>query len=262
MPKIKNIPFRFKKSYEEIYKKEGLFNFFKYCIDYPFEKLAFVFGRDVVKNYSNVVNLIKNKRILILGAGNSANDLEKIPKDVIILSCNLSPQILINKKINRKIDLYFCTRRIILDKGTDIISNLLSKVKVNIFITDYPRWIKKREDLREFYEKTVRDRGENNFYLKELIKPYQINQIRGKSLNHTSSGMRLLQYALYFKAKEIYLIGIDGLRGTYFTGKMNKKTHLDIDNNFMKIVSNKFENVYSASRSSPITKYVPHKKLK
>lgn len=219
----------------------------------------------VLKRNFELKKLIENQRVLIIGSGMSANELKYIPKDVKILTCNFSPRLLLDKGICREIDLYYCALGV-LDKGSknENIIDLLLKLKINLFIIYNPKLIRKFKDLRKNYTKCIKDRGSNNYYLDRLLGPQEIDKITNYSLannSRTSTGVRLLQYALYFKAKEIYLIGIDVNEDGYFWGKNNTHEHLCIDKSFIEIVSKKYSNIYSAAENSPIVRYIKYKPL-
>jgi len=211
-----------------------------------------------LKSRSALKKLIKGKRVLIVGSGTSAKELKEIPEDVLVFTCNAGLRLFYNKGYN-KINLYLCHKRAIIYDYKDI-KSLLKKIKCRVFVIDEPGYIKK--ELGDSYSILIKDYNDNNYYLKRLIKPYNINQIKGSSALKSSSGMRLLQYALFFKAKEIYLIGIDVNEKGYFWGERNEHKHLDIDRNLIKIVSKKYKNIYSVSKNSPITKFIPYKNLK
>ena len=219
----------------------------------------------VLKRNSELNKVIKNQRVLIIGSGPSANELKYIPRDVKILTCNIGPRLLLEKEINREIDLYYCARGV-LGKGhkNESVIDLFSKLKINLFIIYNTKLIKKHYNLKKTYAKCIKDKGFNDYYLNKLIEPQKREEIKSPFLNNnrTSAGVRLLQYALYFKAKEIYLIGIDINEEGYFWGRNNIHEHLCIDKNFIEIVSKKYNNVYSASENSPIVRYVKYKPLK
>jgi hypothetical protein len=129
-----------------------------------------------------------------------------------------------------------------------------------------PRIITNRDDLPDFLEERRAeggsiyfDDGRDTRYLKALIRPATLESIRGAStVQATSSGLLLLQYALTFGAAEIYLAGIDFGRGGYFWGPSSYPwRHDDIDENFVRIVGGRFKNVYSASDKSPAAAYLP-----
>ena len=132
-----------------------------------------------------------------------------------------------------------------------------TEIKVNISLTNNFYFLKKRRRLYYSYSHILQNNNSDNYYLRSLIKPHAVKDIMGNSiLPWTSSGMRLLQYALFFGAKEIYVTGLDLGRGGYSWGRSNHWCHEDIDENFVKIISKKYRNVYSLSAKSPIAKYI------
>ena len=217
-----------------------------------------------LKRNAKLNSIIKNQRVLIIGSGPSANDLKYIPHDVKILTCNIGPRLLLNKQINREIDIYFSGKGS-LGKAheSEGVIDLLSKFKINLFVFFNRKTIKKHGQLKKFYAQCATDKGNNYYYLTKLIKPQKIEDIMGVAASNykTSSGVRLLQYALFFKAKEIYLIGIDSNEEGYFWGKTNVHKHHVIDKNFIEVVSKKYNNIFSASENSPIVRYVKYKPL-
>jgi len=220
-------------------------------------------GYDISREIPEIKKFIENHRVLILGSGPSAKDLKNLGnKKIKLFTCNASPKILQKKEIKKKISLYLCTGDVLFAdyKDRDLLS-LFQKTPPEVFITDSKRRIEKTGKINMDKVIFVKDCNSNNFYLKRLISPKKINQIKGNSFATTSSGVRLLQYALYFGAKEIYLLGIDGGMGNYYWGGKNEGNHQEIDNNFLEIISKKYKNIYSASKSSPITKYFPYKRL-
>lgn len=209
---------------------------------------------------STLFRLIRNRRILIVGSGPSASELEDVPKDVLIFTCNRGLKLFLASAINRKVDLYLCQTGGMTDTYKDV-ETLLVKVKTSIFVINKPGFIRRKENLEGSYSKIVEDKVQYNYYLRRLIKPYTLRQIKGRYAAFTSSGMRLLQYALFYRAKEIYLIGVDIDQAGYFWKKKNLHWHMDIDREFIRIVSGKHNNIYSASKRSAITEYLKYRRL-
>lgn len=251
---------------KRIYAEEGILSLIVYWISWIPRRIKIKFllslGHNPLKKYPEIQKIIRGQRVLILGSGPSADALRSIPEDVKILICNASPKLLIDKKINRRVDLYYGVENVInsLHKSADI-PRLLSIVKPKVFITNNPRGIERRKEYEGCYDLLIKDDTRNNYYLRKLISPFKLGTISGKSWPATSTGIRLLQYALYFGAKEIYTSGIDLGGGGYFWGEKNTTSHSGIDHEFMKIISKKYKNVYSASKKSPITNYIKYKKL-
>jgi len=208
--------------------------------------------------------LIRNRRVLIIGSGPSARELENIPEDVLVFCCNRSPKVLIDKKIDKIIDLYTTSLpNIEYDMVPDYgIRKIVKNSKINLFIFDDIEYAK--EVFKDNFSTLIYDSHKDNFYLKKLINPIKINQIKGNSIyKWASTGMRLLQYALYFGAKEIYIIGIDLNDLGQFDGYADeyRRMHFDIDYNFLQVIVKKYNNIYSASENSSITEYIPYKVL-
>jgi hypothetical protein len=228
------------------------------------------YGWDYLGRNKDLEKLIKGQRILLIGSGPSAKDLKKIPKDVKIFTCNASAKILSEKKINREIDLFVAFNWVLNNYSNTSMNvfNSISKIKINYFISDKVAWTKQLLNKNKIKTVIIKDFWENNYYFRNLIyhSKYSISikQILKNDFGElcNSTGIRLLQYSLYFDAKEIYLIGIDAVGANIWDEKKSIHKHQIIDNNFLKIVSKKYSNVYSASKNSPITKYLKYKKLK
>jgi len=217
------------------------------------------------KNNPIFEELIKDKRVLIIGSGPSAADLGDIPDDVLIFACNYSPVVFLEKKY-KQIDLY-ATYAIYFEENKNVkkkdVRDLLSKVRINYFVFDDKGFLKKK-NLEHSYQKLIIDECRDNHYLNELIKPCKVKDLKGTQKTWiASTGLRLLQYALYFKAKEIYLIGIDiNDAGHYYEkGSVPRGGSNELDMNFFKLMAEKHNNIYAVSKNSPIVKFVPHKEL-
>ncbi len=258
--KINQIPGAAKYVIRNEYKRAGFLGVLKRIIFYPLKKYDLYIGRERLGKNKKFVECIKNKKVLILGSGPSIKDLKKIPKDVVILTCNSGPKILTNKKIDREIDVYYLPREAYWDyigRGMDL-KDLLKGHKIKHFISDF--------NIDEGHY-ILKDNTLNNYYLKKLISPMKLSNML-KRLNLPggySSGIRLLQYALYFGAKEVYLIGMDGGFGHHFWAKDKggyKFPHAKSDQEVIKILSKKYKNIFSASKNSPATNFVKYKKLR
>lgn len=206
--------------------------------------------------------LIKNRKILILGSGSSLNNLKDIPEDIVILTCNSSFTFL----KSRNPDLLLTCKGAI-EKQKAISESLRTK-KTHILSVEDLRYIQKNKQLSQSYEKLLFDDGKDNYFLKKIIAPLTIEQLisqnisdrKEKIIKHTSSGLRLLQYGLYFGASEIYLAGIDLNEEGYFSGQKNKHKHIDMDRAFMEWARQHYSNIYSAVSSGPAMRYFTYKK--
>ena len=214
-------------------------------------------GSNSLGKNKNFKKLIKNQRILILGAGPSANDLKKIPKDVKIFTCNACPRILNEKGIDREIDLYLCSKFAFEfhSKRGSKIEEQIKNNKIKYFMTDEPNFMLKKMKNNTHNFEIIKENAFNNYYIKELIKPIKLNDILKGPGSNNSSGMKLLAYALYFDAKEVYMIGMGGPPGKVWKEKVwdkekkKKFVHDDEDNAFIGAISNKFNNIFLASKN-------------
>jgi hypothetical protein len=195
---------------------------------------------------------IENQKIIIIGSGPSTKQLKHIPADVKIFTCNNGIKILKNKKINKQIDLYTCHLGSFTTHPD--LKNTLPQTKINNFLIHEPGYIKR--NFEKFYQHLFFHDNKDSYYLKKVIKPYRIDDLpKNFIFSHTSTGMRLLQYALFFKAKEIFLIGFDLGEKGYSWGGVHFSDYKNVDQKFLEIVAKKYNNVYSLSRNSPIAKY-------
>jgi hypothetical protein len=219
---------------------------------------------NIKKNRHIIKRKIKNQKILIIGSGPSATELQFIPNDIKIFTCKRGIKLLEEKKINKKIDLYFCSWKHIFLKvnSGESILDMISKANIDFFFTN-KNFLKDNK-----YNYVFKDSPGDNYFLGKLIAPKTVKEISGNGLEWTSTGVRLLQYAIFFEAKEIYLIGIDpGEKGYFWDRKVNinsnheKKDHKIIDLNFIKIMSKKNKNIYSCSKKSTLSQHIPYKSL-
>jgi len=216
---------------------------------------------------------IAGRRVLILASGPSARDLPPIPKDMLVFACNTSPELL-RRNDRRHIDLYIANKRFETEPARrEQIMKLLSGFTIDIFLFRNPKFIKRHAERLKF-KNVILDRSigglENQYYLRKLIRPITVADIVGTSAkNSTTTGIGLLQYALYYKASEVYLLGVD-LDGSVRASDKNDiemysdtyaKAHKDMDHNVMRILAEKYKNIFAASQKSPLTGYVPHKPL-
>jgi hypothetical protein len=226
-------------------------------------------------SHNNAVlqTLIRDQRILILGSGPSASDLNFIPDDVKIFTCNASLRILEEKKIHREIDLLFLikskvSKSLIFNnrpaEKTKVIEALMKRHTIKFVATNKPDYAERMKKAEKMNFCCLFDDGRDPYYLNQLLQPDGVESIRGTSpIPWTSSGLRLLQYALFFGAKEIYLIGIDFGHNGYFWGpNPNEWRHTDIDENFVKTVSQKYNHLYSLSKNGALARYLPYQNWK
>lgn len=211
------------------------------------------------KSHAHLRRLIEGQRVLIIGSGPSANELERIPDDVKVFTCNRGVQIFRRLRLDRRLDLYMSTASKM--KRLEGLEGDLARVGTKILVVDDFRYVRKHHSLGGVFSDLVYDNGKHDFYIKKLIHPHSLSSIRGSSHHAwTSTGIRLLQYALYFGASEIYLTGIDFGKNGYFWGKNEDKwLHDSIDENFVRIVAARRPHVYSLTRSNSLASILPHK---
>jgi hypothetical protein len=228
------------------------------------------FGINYLKEHEDYLfNLIKGKKVLILGSGTSLNDLKNIPKDVLVFTCNSSFIIPFKKGLLNRIDLYLVKDETINfyknKRNTNIIFWLKRFSNIKNIIINNDLQLKFAYDFELKNTKVMKDIIHNNFYAISFIYPQRIWKFFNNWLygaRESSSGIRLLQYALYFKAKEVYLIGVDCAGGYAWDSKIDASPHKDFDNPFCELISKKYNNVFSVSKDSPIIKYFKFKGLK
>ena len=210
---------------------------------------------------SLLTRMIAGQRVLIVGTGPSAAELESIPEDVKIFTCKDGLSLFAKRAERRRIDVYSCIRSRL--QGELRLPELLERTRPRILMSNDLQYVRCRRDLRGLYSSLAYDAGEDNDILRKLIEPLSIDDICGNALRpKISSGMRLLQYAIYFGAREVYLIGIDFGRNGYVWGQRRHDrpwNHADIDENFISTLSAKHHNVFSLSSTSPIAEYIPQR---
>ncbi len=204
--------------------------------------------------------LLAGRRVLIVGAGPSASELPHVPADTAVLTCNSSLK-LFAERGRPRVDLYYFHKRQGLWK-TSGLQELIKNIEIGIFISNLPKLVRiARASQRRFHDRpdAFVDSNRNNFYLKRLLGPRHIRPVNG--IHWTSAGVRLLQYALYFKAREIFLIGIDQSDGYFWGEKKREQVEQGFEQSVLDEFSKRFSNVFSLSEKSPITRYFPFRSL-
>lgn len=213
--------------------------------------------------------LIQGKRVLILGGGPSAEELTHIPEDVLVLSCNTAPGILIEKTISHPLNLYLANKNTIGDYEGRI-EEILPHFSIDVFVSRDVSYI--QNTLKHIsFKHLLLDRfaGNKSNYGIQRVFGYdfpweEVNKTARKS---PSSGVGLLLYALCYEAKEIYLAGIDlDTQGSAFTKraedvKGDTFSHQPLDTAVAKKTKKRFSNIYVISSTSPLTSLFPFKKL-
>lgn len=207
-------------------------------------------------------SLIRGKRVLILGAGHSAHDLTTVPDDVVVLSCNMGPLMLLEKGFVPHVDLYIVNRAAFKNYGKPLVA-MLAQISIGVLLSREPEHIVQLgETVR--YEHLFHDRTtRSTFYLEDLVSPSPVSSILEQDdTMFTSTGVALLQYALFFEASEVYLAGIDldvDVRGHVLVPSQTPGYHYHKgpDRKFFAWMVEHHRNVFSISPTSPITALVP-----
>lgn len=218
-------------------------------------------GYHRLRSRGRLRRLIEGRRVLVVGTGPSAADLDSIPPDVLVFTCKLGIRLFAERHRGRHVDLYTCFRSS-LEKQAEM-PHYFRRTHPRFFLTNDLRYVRSRADL--VFTHLLHDNGSDNSMLAHLIKPLHPEDIRGNARRgKTSSGVRLLQYALTFGSAEVYLIGIDLGRNGYVggDGDLHKPwNHHDIDENFLRLVGAQQGNVFSLSPRSPAARFLPHARL-
>jgi hypothetical protein len=210
-------------------------------------------GRSVLKP------MIAGQRVLIVGTGPSAAELGPIPDDVRVLTCKDGLSLFATRTQRSRVDVYSCIRSRL---QTDArLAELLERTRPTVLMSNDLSYVRRRRNLQGLYSTLVYDSGDDSTVLRKLIAPLSIEDICGRARRaKISTGMRLLQHALYFGARRIYLIGLDFGRDGYVWGERTADrpwNHADIDENFIRRMATLHDNIFSLSSRSPVTEYVP-----
>lgn len=206
--------------------------------------------------------LLRGRRVLVLGSGPSANALESIPDDVLVLTCKLGPDILASKRLRRRVDLYYYPNLRADEQGFEMrqrIAVMARETRIELFVCEDVLTLTDVLPLKTRHSRLIMDFRRDQRLLRRLIAPRTIREIRGRSFcPWTSTGVRLIQYAVHFGAREVFVIGIDlGQNGYASSRVMRRWHHHDIDGNFLRILSTRHPHVYALSANSPIADYFP-----
>jgi hypothetical protein len=206
--------------------------------------------------------LLEGRRVLVLGSGPSANDLESIPDDVLVLTCKLGPEVLARAQLRRRVDLYYYPNIRADGPGREMrrrIARVLPDLRIDLLVCEDLLTLMDVLPLKAGSTRLIMDFRSDQRILRRLIAPSRIREIRGRSFcPWTSTGVRLIQYAVHFGASEVYVIGIDlGQNGYASSRVMRRWHHQDIDGNFLEILSRRCTHVYSSSANSAIARYFP-----
>ncbi len=202
------------------------------------------------KDIKNLKGYLKYESISIICSGPSAKYLKSEIKNDRIFCCNFSPKFL--SANNTTIDVYITTSRAI-EEGLEL-QEILDRFHIKNLIID------SKESLELFDLKNVSRVFEydsrDNYLVRELLSidlDSKIKKQKGdlRQVSHISSGMQLIQYALFSGSKNIKTIGLDMTNEvTYGEGlsyevdptiKVNR--HLIADKTFLNRSLEKFKDV-------------------
>jgi hypothetical protein len=207
--------------------------------------------------------LIAGQRVLIVGTGPSAAELGSIPGDVRIFTCKDGLSLFAERAERRHVDVYACIRSRLLREPR--LAELFERTRPTVVMSNDVRYVARRQSLRGLYATLVYDAGEDNTIVRKLIAPLSVADICGNALRpKISTGMRLLHYAVHFGAREIYVLGIDLGRDGYVWGSRQPDrpwNHADIDDNFIKTLSARYDHIFSVSPKSPVAEYLPYRPM-
>lgn len=200
-------------------------------IDRFLNKPGIRFFQKQFQHLSNDIHLKKifyGHNILILGKADPSRIIPETILDSKIITCDNGLIQACHTGLFNRIDLYLVpgmdnSRRI------ERILPFLSQIEISAMIVNNKFTVPYKSELFSTKALILNDQVQNNNYLKRLISPEKLSSIATKISWHTSSVIRLLQYALYFKSKNIYLTGFE-----------NDKSVSDIDRNFLNLMKKKF----------------------
>lgn len=199
-------------------------------------------------------NVIEGRNVLILGSGPSAAQLNNIPEDWVVLTCNEGLSLYKNITGSHKpVGLFLITMSKI--KRLPKILLDLNHSEALLIGVDHPKALASK--LSSSNSCIFKDDGMSPHMLQQLLPNIDLAKLKGRSKHPwTSSGIRLLQYALFYRAKNIYLSGIDFGQGGYAWGALHGPwMHQDIDVNICKKLSDHNQNIRSLSLTSPSSEF-------
>ena len=232
----------------------------------PFERslkdrtLHFAFGYFRHRlNDAMLRRLIEGQKTLIVNSAASAFSLAQLPADVKILACDHAAGLCADEKFTRTLDLYLCSKRVLKRKQ---LKQLFAKIRAQVFLSDDLSFIRRRKDLKRAYACLLYDDGMDDFYINRLFGAAEVQKLRQRNNRPVSPPFRLLQIALHYGAREVYLCGVDFTEKRYaWEGQEPGLRYSDSDENFLKVVSRKFKNVFNLSAQSPVSDYLPFKNV-
>lgn len=211
------------------------------------------------------IHMIRGKSVYVVGSGPSAKDLKTIPVDAVVMTCNLGPLILKDIGFDRRIDVYFAVashpkKKVLIDRENHhkaaLIYNCMSNCDIRALLINhwgFFRQSKKAKYQTLWYDGLRHKRYLNRILGKKSLRNYDIKE-------WTSTGIRLIQMALFYGAKDIVITGVDLGREGYVWGEsLNPWKHLGVDEKVLKLMSERYDNIYCLTDATPAHHYFPTK---
>jgi hypothetical protein len=209
--------------------------------------------------------LIGGRRVFVLGSGPSAAELTRIPDDVLLFSCNVAPEALLQKGLHPPIDLYIANAVARRNYGLRV-NRILDQLTVRNYLTRSPRYIRSLGNLR--CERVLYDRAteDSNYLLRRWMDKTLVDDLAARTWRGIpSSGVALLIHALVYGAREIYCLGLDlddrghAVAGSETDPRIYVEHHQQLDHGILRHANQRFGNVFSVSPNSPLRRFVPHR---
>ncbi len=203
---------------------------------------------------------VENKRVLVLGSGPSANNLKRIPKDMIVLGCNFSPALLPNdQEVHGLLTTSFAV------KDSPEIQSVLETREFQWLASNKPRLIPSQHKACSRKAKYIQIFGDL-IDLKPLLNK-RMGLFKNGQWYFFSSGVQLILLALAAGAREVYVSGIDTSREViYAQGRSYKKDsaykknqHLHADLHALHEIAQNNYPVYSLHQESPLSTILVNK---
>jgi hypothetical protein len=204
--------------------------------------------------------LIEGRRVLVLASGPSARDLPEVPADMLVFACNLSPRALLQPPNHgRRIDLYISNVSSHRLYGTSL-TDLLRQVTIRYFLSCDLTWARSLPGAEN--RRILQDRatGADASLLHRLgfsQDPAVRDIPKRTETPRVSTGVALLQYALWYGAAEISLSGLDLDGGSYAhqpgsVPPIYAEKHAAIDHAVIHICARQYSHISCASPESPL----------
>jgi hypothetical protein len=207
-------------------------------------------------NYHKFQKLIRDNRVVIVGTGAAAADIQPFGENARFLVCDGGFSAFVNGRSGKTMDLFLCSQPVIRKK---FVKNKLSEINPGVFLSDDLGFIKKKKGKKHWSGSLIRDYRYDRPFTQKLLTPSELREVGLEEI--ASSELRLLQIALYFKPKEVYIVGDEFLNNRYVWDDPHENGDLlTAKEKFFKIVSKKYPNIFCVSKESLLAKYLPIKR--